>query len=262
MIVVKYGGHAMVEDSLAKDFASDVVALSRSGEQVVVVHGGGPQIEAALKDRGLTSTSVAGLRVTTPEIMDVVEMVLTGRVLRDVTNSIIQAGGQAIGITGRDGQLLVAEKLTRSATGESIDVGQVGEIVKVNKAVLLSLLNSGFIPVVAPVSADKNGIAYNVNADSAAGAIAGAMGAKRAIFLTDVPGLLRKWPDITTLISEITYEEARKLLPSLADGMIPKIAACLHAIDNGAHSAQIVDGRISGILAQALASKVGTVITR
>ena len=261
MIVIKYGGHAMVSEELAESFSRDVVSLVEKGEQLVVVHGGGPQIEAELKLRAITSTAVAGLRVTTPEMMDVVEMVLTGRVLRDVTNGIIQAGGNAVGVTGRDARLILVERLTRSATGEPIDVGQVGQIIEVNPELLTSLISAGFIPIVAPVSADKNGVAYNVNADTAAGAIAGALVAERAIFLTDVPGLFRNWPDPSSLISQITYSEAKSLLPTLADGMIPKIAACLHAIEQGAHSAQIIDGRNPGAIINAMEHNHGTVIT-
>ena len=261
MIVIKYGGHAMVNRELADAFARDVVALMTGGEQVVVVHGGGPQIESELKARAITSTTIAGLRVTTPEMMDVVEMVLTGRVLRDVTNTLIQAGAKAVGITGRDSQLLVARRLTSSATGEKIDVGQVGEIIKVNVGILKTLLDDGFLPVVAPVSADEFGVAYNVNADSAAGAIAGALKVDRALFLTDVPGIYRNWPDTSSLISTISYREARELLPTLADGMIPKVAACLHAIEQGAVSAQIIDGRVMGAVRDALISgSIGTVI--
>ena len=261
MILIKYGGHAMVNEDLAQAFARDVVELVNSGEEVVVVHGGGPQIESELKAKSISSTSVAGLRVTTPEMMNVVEMVLTGRVLRDVTNSLIQAGGKAVGITGRDAQLLVAEKLTHSATGEKIEVGQVGEITEVNVQLLRTLITAGFIPVVAPVSADLHGVAFNVNADSAAGAVAGALEVERAIFLTDVPGLMRNWPDPNSLIPHLSAQEARAMLPTLADGMIPKIAACLHAIDQGAKSAQIVDGRVAGAVINATKKELGTVIT-
>ena len=261
MIVIKFGGHAMVNAELSRSFAEDVVHLVGQGERVVVVHGGGPQIEAELEFRGIGSTMVAGLRVTTPEIMDIVEKILTGRVLRDVTNAIIQAGGKGVGITGRDGQLIVVEPLTRSATGERIDVGRVGEITRVNPHLLTALLSAGYIPVVAPVSADLNGLAYNVNADSVAGAIAGALRSERTIFLTDVPGLMREWPDPKSLISALTYEEAKGLLPTVADGMIPKIAACLHAIEQGARSAQIIDGRVPGAIMKALGADFGTVIT-
>ena len=261
MILIKYGGHAMINESLASAFARDVVGLVKSGEQVIVVHGGGPQIEAELKLRSINSTSIAGLRVTTPEMMNVIEMVLTGRVLRDVTNALIQAGGMAVGISGRDGQLLLATKLTKSAIGTEIDVGQVGEIVKVNSALIETLLSGGFIPVVAPVSADEDGVPFNVNADSAAGALAGALKVERTIFLTDVPGLLRNWPDQSTLIPAITYGQARSMLPTLADGMIPKVAACLHAIEQGARSAQIVDGRVPGVIHEAIAQNIGTVIS-
>jgi acetylglutamate kinase len=194
-------------------------------------------------------------------MMNVVEMVLTGRVLADVTNALITAGGQAVGISGRDGQLLIAERLTKSATGEEIDVGQVGEIVQVNTKLLITLLEGGFIPIVAPVSASTSGVPYNVNADSAAGAIAGALHVERALFLTDVAGLYRNWPNPTSLITRISYSEAKTLLPSLADGMIPKVAACLMAIEAGAKSAQIVDGRIAGVVLDAIAHDSGTVIS-
>lgn len=263
MILIKYGGHAMIDPSLSSSFSSEVVELEKKGEQVIVVHGGGPQIEAELKSKSITSTSIAGLRVTTPEMMNVIEMVLTGRVLRDVTNSIIQAGGKSIGITGRDARLLIAKKITESATGEPIEVGQVGEIIHVNPEVLITLLDAGYIPVVAPVSADLSGNVFNVNADSAAGAIAGAMKVDRVIFLTDVPGLLSNWPDQASLIKKLSYREAKAILPTLSDGMIPKIAACLHAIEQGAKSAQIVDGREPHVLSRALSdeNQVGTVIT-
>lgn len=261
MIVIKYGGHAMTNESLAAGFARDVVQLVNKGEQIIVVHGGGPQIEAELALRSITSTSVAGLRVTTPEMMNVVEMVLTGRVLADVTNALIKAGGQAVGISGRDAQLLIAERLTKSATGETIDVGQVGEIVQVNPNLINTLLAGGFIPVVAPISASTSGVAYNVNADSAAGALAGALKVDRALFLTDVAGLYRNWPDPSSLIAKISYQEAKALLPALADGMIPKVAACLSAIEAGAKSAQIVDGRTVGAVLDAIANDSGTVIT-
>lgn len=261
MIVVKYGGHAMVNADLAESFATDIVSLVNAGERVIVVHGGGPQIDQELKARNLTWQTVTGLRATTPEMMDVIEMVLTGRVLREVTNSIIQAGGMAVGITGRDGATLMARKIRTSALGEVIDVGQVGEIHSVDTRLLQTLLGANFIPVIAPVSADENGVAYNVNADSAAGAIAGALHVDRAIFLTDVPGLLRHWPDPTSLIDEISYVEAKQLLPTLSDGMVPKIAACLHAIECGAKAAQIIDGRELGALSKALSTHQGTVIT-
>ncbi len=261
MILVKYGGHAMVNEELALSFAANVVNLVEHGEQVVVVHGGGPQIERELKTRSISTKTVAGLRVTTPEMMDVVETVLTGRVLRDVTNSLIQAGGAAVGITGRDAQLFIVEKLSKSGTGETIDVGQVGEIVTINTKIITSLLAEGFIPVVAPISADKKGIPYNVNADSAAGALAGALQVERAIFLTDVPGLLRDWPNMDSFVAQITYDEAQALLPNLSDGMIPKIAACLHAIKMGAKSAQIIDGRVPNALLDAINMDQGTVIT-
>lgn len=261
MIVIKYGGHAMTDAQLAKDFARDLAQVVASGQKVVVVHGGGPQIEQELHAREITSTMVSGLRVTTPEVMEVVEMVLAGRVLRDVTGLLNQAGASAVGITGCDGGLLMAERLTHSASGEVIDVGQVGEISSVNAQIIHTLIDAGFLPVIAPISTDGAGTVFNVNADSAAGAIAGALEVDRVIFLTDVPGVFRNWPDESSLIPHMTYEEAEQLLPLLTGGMIPKVGACMRAIAQGAKSAQILDGRVPGIIKRAVSQEIGTVIT-
>jgi acetylglutamate kinase len=255
MIVIKYGGHAMTDAQLAKDFARDLAQVVASGQKVVVVHGGGPQIEHELHAREITSTMVSGLRVTTPEVMEVVEMVLAGRVLRDVTGLLNQAGASAVGITGCDGGLLMAERLTHSASGEVIDVGQVGEISSVNPQIIHTLIDAGFLPVIAPISTDGAGTVFNVNADSAA------LEVDRVIFLTDVPGVFRNWPDESSLIPHMTYEEAEQLLPLLTGGMIPKVGACMRAIAQGAKSAQILDGRVPGIIKRAVSQEIGTVIT-
>jgi acetylglutamate kinase len=260
MIVIKYGGHAMTDDSLQYAFANEVVALQQSGKQPVVVHGGGPQIEAALEKLGIKSEFISGLRVTTPEIMDVVQQVLCGEVLRSVVNSINNAGAKAVGITGRDSNLITAIRKPKTIDGETVDLGLVGEIETVDPSLIKSLISGGYIPVIAPVSQDKTGIALNVNADIAAGAIAGALNAELALFLTDVSGLYRNWPDESSLISEISINEARELLPSLSAGMIPKITACLNAIDSGAVCARISDGRISGAITNAVSGTAGTLV--
>ena len=260
MIIIKYGGHAMTDANLQMAFANEIVALQRSGKQPVVVHGGGPQIEAALEKLGIQSKFISGLRVTTPEIMDVVQQVLCGEVLRYVVSSINKAGGKAVGITGRDSNLITAIRKPKLVNGESIDLGLVGEIAEVDPSLINTLLSEEFIPVIAPVSQDKSGVPLNVNADIAAGAIAGALKAELALFLTDVPGLYENWPDESSLINEISVTEARKLLPALNAGMIPKITACLNAIDSGASCARISDGRISGAITNAVSGLVGTLV--
>ena len=260
MIVIKYGGHAMTDANLQSAFANEVVSLQISGKQPVVVHGGGPQIETALEKLGIKSEFISGLRVTTPEIMSVVQQVLCGEVLRSVVSSINNAGGKAVGITGRDSNLITAIRKPKIIKGESIDLGLVGEIDHVNTSLVTTLLADGHIPVIAPVSQDKNGEPLNVNADIAAGAIAGALKAELALFLTDVSGLYRSWPDESSLISEISSNDARELLPTLSAGMIPKITACLNAIDSGATCSRISDGRISGAITNAVSGTVGTLV--
>ena len=260
MIVIKYGGHAMTDASLQSAFANEVLSLQQSGKQPVVVHGGGPQIEAALEKLGIKSEFISGLRVTTPEIMSVVQQVLCGEVLRSVVSSINHAGGKAVGITGCDSNLITAIRKPKLINGKSVDLGLVGEIDYVDVSVVTTLLADGYIPVIAPVSQDKNGEPLNVNADIAAGAIAGALKAELALFLTDVSGLYKNWPDESSLINGISVTEARKLLPALNAGMIPKITACLNAIDSGATCARISDGRISGAITNAVSGTVGTLV--
>ena len=251
----------MTDAQLAKDFARDLAQVVASGQKVVVVHGGGPQIEQELHARDITSTMVSGLRVTTPEVMEVVEMVLAGRVLRDVTSLLNQAGASAVGITGCDGGLLIAERLTHSASGEVIDVGQVGEISSVNPQIIHTLIDAGFLPVIAPISTDGAGTVFNVNADSAAGAIAGALEVDRVIFLTDVEGIYRAWPDKSSLISEISIDELKQIAPSFKDGMIPKVKAAISAIDSGAFSVRIANGTDLASVLDALDNQGGTLVS-
>ncbi|MCD0450702.1 acetylglutamate kinase [Actinocorallia sp. API 0066] len=243
-VVVKYGGNAMTEDALRESFASDIVFLRLAGLRPVVVHGGGPQINAALAKFGIESHFTAGLRVTTPEAMDVVRMVLTGQVNRDVVGLVNAHGPYAVGMSGEDAHLFTAEKLHAIVDGEPVDIGQVGEIVKVDPGAVQSLLNDGRIPVVSSVARGVDGAIYNVNADTAAAALATALGAEKLIVLTDVEGLYADWPNSDEVIRELTAAELEELLPDLASGMVPKMGACLHAVSNGVPQAHVLDGRV------------------
>ncbi|WP_394942266.1 acetylglutamate kinase [Psychromicrobium sp. YIM B11713] len=236
--VVKYGGNAMISEELRRAFAEDMVFLHHVGIKPVVVHGGGPQINAMLSKLGIESEFKSGLRVTTPEAMDVVRMVLTGQVGRELVGLINAHGPYAVGLSGEDGALLQARKTSQ-------DLGQVGEVVGVNPGAILDLLDAGRIPVIstiAPEVGDASSV-LNVNADTAAAALAVALHASRLVILTDVEGLYRNWPEKDSLISALSVSELRELLPSLASGMIPKMEACLKAVEGGVQSASVVDGR-------------------
>ncbi|NYE93805.1 acetylglutamate kinase [Psychromicrobium silvestre] len=238
VMVVKYGGNAMISEELRRAFAEDMVFLHHVGIKPVVVHGGGPQINVMLSKLGIESEFKGGLRVTTPEAMDVVRMVLTGQVGRELVGLINTHGPYAVGLSGEDGALLQARKTQP-------ELGQVGEVVGVNPGSILDLLDAGRIPVIstiAPEIGDPSSV-LNVNADTAAAALAVALQASRLVILTDVEGLYRNWPDKDSLISALSASELRELLPSLASGMIPKMAACLEAVDGGVQSASVVDGR-------------------
>ncbi len=221
-----------------------------SGERLVVVHGGGPAIDAQLKIEGVASDFVDGFRVTTAEVMKVVESVLTGTVLRSVVNSLKLAGLPAVGITGNDGGLLEV------GVKEGGRFGQVGDVVSVNPRIISTLLGEGYLPVISPVSRDRNGLALNVNADLVAGAIAGAMSAEQVIFMTDVAGIYRSWPDKDSLIEKITAAELSEM--TFTEGMIPKVAAVVSAIKSGAKSARIIDGRNFDAFKEALVGEGGT----
>ncbi|NVN10696.1 MULTISPECIES: acetylglutamate kinase [Nguyenibacter] len=248
-IVVKYGGHAMVEDSLSEAFGHDIALLKLVGVNPIVVHGGGPQISAMLNRLQIPSTFVDGLRVTDAAMVDVIEMVLAGKVNKQVAGLINQAGALAVGISGRDGGLITARRLRRtvrdadSQIEKVLDLGFVGEPVRIDPRVLYALSGSGLIPVVAPVGAGEDGETYNINADTAAGAIAGAVHATRLLMLTDVPGVLDENGE---LIPELTAEEARRGIASgmISGGMIPKVETCLEAVRSGAKAAVILDGRV------------------
>jgi acetylglutamate kinase len=243
-VVIKYGGHAMTDASLAAAFAQDVVFLRYAGLLPVVVHGGGPQISAQLDRLGIESTFRAGLRVTTPETMDVVRMVLTGQVNREVVGLINAHGPFAVGMSGEDAHLLTARRLQATVDGQPVDLGQVGEIEAVNPGAVLALLADGRVPVISSVARSGAGEVLNVNADTAAAAVAVALGAVKLVVLTDVEGLYADWPDSAEVISQLTAAALAELLPGLSEGMIPKMEACLTAVRGGVPQAHVLDGRL------------------
>lgn len=248
VVVIKYGGNAMVNDELKQAFAEDIVFLRRCGVRPVVVHGGGPQISAMLERLDITSEFKGGLRVTTPEAMDVVRMVLVGQVGRELVGMINAHGPFAVGMSGEDGGLLTAKRKGVVVDGEDVDLGLVGDVASVNPAAVLDLIEAGRIPVVATVAPDKDGAVHNVNADTAAAALAVALGAERLVMMTDVAGLYADWPSSTDVITQITASELCQLLPSLESGMRPKMEACLRAVEGKVHRATVIDGRVQHCL--------------
>jgi acetylglutamate kinase len=244
-IVVKYGGHAMTSPELREGFAADMVALHRAGLRPVVVHGGGPQISAMLDRVGITSEFAGGLRVTSAEAMEIVRMVLIGQVGVDVVTEINKCGGpSAVSLSGADGKLLTAVRRPAYVDGLPVDIGQVGDAGAVDPAIVATLLDAGHIPVISTVAPDAHGVPHNLNADTAAAAVAIALGARKLIVLTDVAGLYADWPDTGSLISRLTADELAKLLPDLSAGMVPKMEACLRAVRGGVPAAHVVDGRV------------------
>ena len=243
VVVVKYGGNAMTDDKLKEAFAEDIVFLRLAGFHPVVVHGGGPQISAMLERLGIESEFRAGLRVTTPEAMDVVRMVLTGQVSRELVGLLNQHGAFAVGLSGEDAGLFTAEKTMPVVDGEEVDIGLVGEVTSVRPEAVLDLIEAGRIPVVSSVAPDAEGQVHNVNADTAAAALAIALDAEKLLVLTDVEGLYADWPNSTDVIGEISPESLAELIPDLATGMIPKMTACLKAVEGGVRGATVVDGR-------------------
>lgn len=243
VIVVKYGGNAMTNDALKRAFAEDIVFLRLAGFKPVVVHGGGPQISAMLDRLGIESEFRGGLRVTTPEAMEIVRMVLTGQVGRELVGLLNHHGDLAVGLSGEDGGLFRAERTQPIVDGEPVDVGLVGEVVGVRPEAVQDLIDAGRIPVVSTVAPDETGQVLNVNADTAAAALAVALGAEKLLVLTDVEGLYADWPNSTDVIGEIGPEALADLLPTLASGMIPKMTACLTAVQGGVRGATVVDGR-------------------
>nr|WP_233558323.1 acetylglutamate kinase [Tessaracoccus sp. OH4464_COT-324] len=242
IMVIKYGGNAMTDEGLKRDLAKDIVFLRQVGVKPVVVHGGGPQISSMLDRLGIDSEFRSGFRVTTPEAMEVVRMVLVGQVGRELVNLINQEGPYAVGMSGEDGGLFTAVRRLATVGDEEVDLGLVGDIDSVNPSGLIDLIEAGRIPVVASVAPDAGGVIHNVNADTAAAALAAVIGAKRLVMLTNVAGLYANYPDPDSLITEISADDARAMLPSLATGMVPKVEACLAAVDGGVQSATISDG--------------------
>lgn len=245
LVVVKYGGNAMVDDELKLAFAQDVAFLRYAGLRPVVVHGGGPQIKAMLDRLGLESEFKAGLRVTTPEVMDVVRMVLTGQVGRELVGLLNQHGPLAVGLSGEDGALFGARRKGVVVDGVEEDLGLVGDVVSVNTQAVLDLLDAGRIPVVSTVAPDLDheGQVLNVNADTAAAALAAALGARKLVVLTDVEGVYAAWPDRSSLLSTLPLSRARELLSEVDAGMIPKLEACIRAVEGGVPQAHVIDGR-------------------
>ncbi|MFB4312397.1 acetylglutamate kinase [Actinomadura sp. GTD37] len=243
-VVIKYGGHAMTDEALRHSFAEDVVFLRYAGLKPVIVHGGGPQINAALARNGIDSTFTAGLRVTTPEAMEVVRMVLTGQVQRDVVGLINRHGPFALGMSGEDANLFTAERKRAVVDGEPVDLGQVGEIVEVQVGAVRALLDDGRVPVISSIARGDDGQVYNVNADTAAAALAVALDAAKLVVLTDVDGLYADWPGSDDVIDSLTTNELAALLPGLSAGMAPKMEACLAAVRGGVPQAHVLDGRV------------------
>jgi acetylglutamate kinase len=268
IIVVKYGGHAMGEEASERDFARDMVLLEQSGVNPVVVHGGGPQIGAMLERLGIKSRFSGGLRVTDKATVEIVEMVLAGSINKQIVGAINAQGGRAIGLCGKDGNMVTARKVTRApgASGEVedfVDLGYVGEPDRIDMKVLKQILGRELIPVLAPISQGADGETYNVNADTFAGAIAGALGAKRLLLLTDVPGVLDRDKN---LIKELRVDDIRELIAdgTITGGMIPKVETCIYALERGVEGVVILDGKIPhSVLIELLTDHgAGTLITR
>jgi acetylglutamate kinase len=249
-VVIKYGGHAMTAEELRAGFAQDLVFLKHAGLRPVVVHGGGPQVTGHLDRLGIESVFTAGLRVTTEETIDVVRMVLNGKVNKDIVGLINRYGPYAVGLSGEDANLFTADRKLAAVDGELVDIGLVGEITSVDASMVRALLDNGRIPVISSLAHGADGpdgarTVYNVNADTAAGALAVALGAAKLVVLTDVEGLYLDWPTSDEVISQLDADDLEKLLPALSAGMIPKMEACLTAVRGGVPHAHVLDGRLS-----------------
>lgn len=263
IVVVKYGGNAMVDDELKRAFAADMAFLRTTGIHPVVVHGGGPQINAMLGRLGMQGEFRGGFRVTTPEVMDVVRMVLFGQVGRELVGLINAHGPYAVGISGEDAHLFTATRRTVTVDGRQTDIGLVGDVTSVNPDAVLDLIGAGRIPVVSTIAPDADGVVHNINADTAAAALAEAIGAAKLVMLTDVEGLYTNWPDRSSLATEIDAAALAQLLPSLDAGMVPKMEACLRAVRGGVPTAHVIDGRVphSVLLELFTGEGIGTMVT-
>ena len=244
-VVIKYGGHAMTAEDLRAGFAQDLVFLKHAGLRPVVVHGGGPQVTGHLDRLGIESEFTAGLRVTTEETIDVVRMVLNGKVNKDIVGLINRYGPYAVGLSGEDANLFTAERKYATVDGAAVDIGLVGEITAVDASMVHALLDNDRIPVISSTAHGADGAVYNVNADTAAAALAVALGAAKLVVLTDVEGLYRDWPNSDEVISQLDADDLEKLLPTLSAGMIPKMEACLTAVTGGVPRAHVLDGRLT-----------------
>lgn len=245
LVVVKYGGNAMVDDSLKNAFAQDIAFMRYAGLRPVVVHGGGPQISSMLQRLGIENEFRNGLRVTTPEVMDVVRMVLMGQVGRELVSLLNHHGPLAVGMSGEDAQLFQAQKRKVEIDSAWTDVGQVGEVIEVNVSAIESILRAGRIPVISTIApdVDEPGNVLNVNADTAASALACALRARKLVILTNVEGIYADWPHRDSLLHQMSLSQAKTLLAKVDDGMLPKLAACIHAVVGGVPQAHIIDGR-------------------
>jgi acetylglutamate kinase len=259
MIVVKFGGHAMSDSH--GEFAQAIADAISQGVEIVIVHGGGPQIGTALESASITTEFIGGFRVTTPEVFEIVERVLAKEIGPAVAQSLSSHGIKAVSISGRDSGTLIAEKLNTLLDGSKADLGLVGTVIEVNPQKIQNLVTQGSVPVISPVATDALGThGFNVNADIAAAAIAGALAAQWLIIMTDVEGIYRNWPDKDSLISEISVAELQEIKATFADGMAPKVQSCLDAIGAGAHAVRIIDGRNPEALKSALLGVGGTLV--
>ena len=260
MIVIKYGGHAL---PLAgeKDSTLELVAEAHnSGQEIILVHGGGPQIDVELTIHGISTEMVSGYRSTTPEVFEIVQKVLSGQVLRTLVNQLIGFGANAVGLSAADGAIIRAIKMEPLVNGTPVNIGLVGDISSSDSTLLRLLVSNGYLPVVSPISVSESGLGLNLNADLAAGAIGGALRAEQVIFMTDVEGIYRNYPDRNSIMHETTATELRELAPTFTAGMIPKAKAALAALGAGAASVRIIDGRDSKNLESALMGTGGTLV--
>jgi len=261
MIVIKYGGNALPDNNSSDPVLEAIADAFLDGEQIVLVHGGGPQIDAALAEKGLGKSKVAGYRITDAEVFEIVQSVLSGKVLRSIVNYLIGSEVNAVGLSASDGGLIRARKFKPIIDGKSVDIGYVGEVDEVNPMILETLITEGFLPVISPVATDLDGIGFNINADLVAAAVGGALRADSVIFLTDVDGIYRAWPDKSSLIAEISIDELKQIAPSFSDGMIPKVRAAIAAINSGAFSVRITNGTDLNSVFDAFDNKGGTLVS-